>query len=915
MNKFIDHFVRVVFFILFLFISNLSVSYARVIKNIQGKNFEVIDSVAVKHMDLIELILKTESMDDNERQYWLDVLPYMTKAQVDRLYHILEKERTALFDLEKKYQDALKAINNKYMGKYLKIKYDQHSKLSKKPLFFVEKIDCEGNKFVIKKYSNNKNIDSRIFIGLSELNDLYYDKLLSAGDKFNILIFIQYIINDYNEYAHIYERDDIMKLFKITFHIAFDFDDLKILDDMLLMMKKDKDTFSDIEKNYYLYKYHVFKKEHSKALGVIEKVFDGLIDNKNMTKIWINDCLYIPHIMLGEMYGKNSAFNEMVIKKYIKLILSSPGGLDYSVKKGDVQSRLILLDIFRKIYADMFTDKEKIMVDNYLKKKIDEKSYFKNSRDSEWYYILNQAYFKGDIGKLYNDHKKNILEKKQRGYMLDGVIIESGVFYAFKLYEQKKYTEALNILDDLKIIGESVKSPAKGYVEKYLAEALNIKIQEKLSFTGQLTSLMNSFFALNSAYITSILSFLIFVIIYLLYIIFPYWDLFQIKVLNDYIFNKIIFLPATPLIITRILRYLENKSYPLIPFIPYDYRLNKYEFQACYIPISLIDSDQYVHSSVFENITSKNASIVTLYGEGGMGKTLTAQKVCFDLSKKGYLPVFLEEKILGEDIDENKLEMLIGSFYKNKRLIETLSKMAFSKYVFVIDDIMSKNTYSIIMKIRAIQQKAIFILTTRNEEIIEKSDFSVQLNSSNVDFGKYIKTGMGDRIKAYESFVMQIKNTLLISIIIKNDIDLTDIIRNKPSGLDMERIILKKYIDYQIELICKKYNPDLKINYSTYLLKKTLCYLAHSVSQSLPVNNCLCEMDKNQKNDQYYRDIMNLDNNKQKNNLQILDSMQNSAIVYIDSSNNIKFTHDLIGKYMLETCEKNNIQNLVTNDN
>jgi len=74
-------------------------------------------------------------------------------------------------------------------------------------------------------------------------------------------------------------------------------------------------------------------------------------------------------------------------------------------------------------------------------------------------------------------------------------------------------------------------------------------------------------------------------------------------------------------------------------------------------------------------------------------------------------------------------------------------------------------------------------------------------------------------------------------------------------------------------------------------------------------------MDKNQKNDQYYRDIMNLDNNKQKNNLQILDSMQNSAIVYIDSSNNIKFTHDLIGKYMLETCEKNNIQNLVTNDN
>jgi len=47
-------------------------------------------------------------MDDDERQYWFDIMPSMTDSQVDRLFNILETERKKLEELELKYQDEIK---------------------------------------------------------------------------------------------------------------------------------------------------------------------------------------------------------------------------------------------------------------------------------------------------------------------------------------------------------------------------------------------------------------------------------------------------------------------------------------------------------------------------------------------------------------------------------------------------------------------------------------------------------------------------------------------------------------------------------------------------------------------------------------------------------------------------------------
>ena len=54
-------------------------------------------------------------MDDDERQYWFDIMPSMTDSQIDRLYDILETERKKLEELELKYQKEIKALNEKHL--------------------------------------------------------------------------------------------------------------------------------------------------------------------------------------------------------------------------------------------------------------------------------------------------------------------------------------------------------------------------------------------------------------------------------------------------------------------------------------------------------------------------------------------------------------------------------------------------------------------------------------------------------------------------------------------------------------------------------------------------------------------------------------------------------------------------------
>ena len=75
-------------------------------------------AIAAKYPDLEQLIRKTESMTDEERNYWFQILPIMTDQQVEKLRGILLHEKEQLSKLDSEYQEELSKINAKHMNEW-----------------------------------------------------------------------------------------------------------------------------------------------------------------------------------------------------------------------------------------------------------------------------------------------------------------------------------------------------------------------------------------------------------------------------------------------------------------------------------------------------------------------------------------------------------------------------------------------------------------------------------------------------------------------------------------------------------------------------------------------------------------------------------------------------------------------------
>jgi hypothetical protein len=73
---------------------------------VTGKNASVTipPELQKQFPELIDLILKSESMDDEERQYWINILSVMTPEQRENLRGILQSECDQLAAIDAKYQ-------------------------------------------------------------------------------------------------------------------------------------------------------------------------------------------------------------------------------------------------------------------------------------------------------------------------------------------------------------------------------------------------------------------------------------------------------------------------------------------------------------------------------------------------------------------------------------------------------------------------------------------------------------------------------------------------------------------------------------------------------------------------------------------------------------------------------------------
>lgn len=67
--------------------------------------------VREKFPDLIKLIYETESMNEEEREYWLQIMPIMSEEQIVKFRDILVNERDQLAKLDKEYASEMNKIN------------------------------------------------------------------------------------------------------------------------------------------------------------------------------------------------------------------------------------------------------------------------------------------------------------------------------------------------------------------------------------------------------------------------------------------------------------------------------------------------------------------------------------------------------------------------------------------------------------------------------------------------------------------------------------------------------------------------------------------------------------------------------------------------------------------------------------
>ena len=181
------------------------------------------------------LISETKSMDDDEREYWRNILPSMTDKQIVRLVEILFIEREKLHDLEEKYRNVIHSLNTKLdslTGGLVDYEKSLKDKLVKNPkdsraladyaelvLVYQKDFDKAGNLYERAIAADPKNADilGNYAVFMKDIRKDYnraeelYKRAIAADPKHarslgNYAIFMKNIRKDYNRAEELYKR-------------------------------------------------------------------------------------------------------------------------------------------------------------------------------------------------------------------------------------------------------------------------------------------------------------------------------------------------------------------------------------------------------------------------------------------------------------------------------------------------------------------------------------------------------------------------------------------------------------------------------------------------------------------------------------------------------------------------------------
>ncbi len=106
--------------------------------------------IQAKYPDLIKLIKETESMNEDERAYWFDLIPIMTDEQISNLREILLSEKKKLEELDHKYQQELLEINKKQKSGWQAVEQKEKKKKIKEKEMQAEEQEKKEEKKILE---------------------------------------------------------------------------------------------------------------------------------------------------------------------------------------------------------------------------------------------------------------------------------------------------------------------------------------------------------------------------------------------------------------------------------------------------------------------------------------------------------------------------------------------------------------------------------------------------------------------------------------------------------------------------------------------------------------------------------------------------------------------------------------------
>ena len=120
----------------------------------QGVTLTVPADTDEKFHELIELIRNSHSMDPEERQYWVDVLPIMSDEQIQNLRDILDNEKKQIEEAAQEYKGGIKEASDQAVREFDEAAYMEKKQARIEAETLAEKEETQKEEALLEELDN-----------------------------------------------------------------------------------------------------------------------------------------------------------------------------------------------------------------------------------------------------------------------------------------------------------------------------------------------------------------------------------------------------------------------------------------------------------------------------------------------------------------------------------------------------------------------------------------------------------------------------------------------------------------------------------------------------------------------------------------------------------------------------------------